>query len=475
MTLGLTLLNAALAAAALAAARLDRELQRRLLRGLATLGVAGGLVTVVGRGALGSWRTTVTDPGAAAVAGTAIACAWGLTIALEIDRDRWWISGLTGVASASLLLFAGAAWIVPALLFWGCLSAALTVAVARDGGRAWLWIALADAGMVAGLVTAGIAEESWRFPEALDAILLVPLAIAALARTAALAGAGGMDILGTRCGPLTPLMIGSGFLLAIRVLERPLPAVGALVLVAAIAVAVPILRRRSFSIRAGASWPTAVGLGLCVAVPSASTTASVGALLGVSAFVVWPEALDRGRLSRAALMSMIMPNVMFGAVATVASDAFVTATMAEGWVERAPWTAVSALLPFVLAVGVALGIAAARTERKGSYLPEAVFMSWLLFAASIGAAAFLGAGGVYEALGGSPAAALVALGISAGGLAAWRSSPGAAPQMEPLADVVLGGPRRAPRLTRMGALAAQATAGMAVAWFTVQGLRLGFL
>lgn len=475
MTLALTLVNAALAVVALAAGRAEPSLQRRMLRILATVGVATGIVTVLARGSFGVWRATTMDPGAAAVAGTAIACGWGLTVALEIERDRWWIAGLNGVGAAALLLFAGAVWIVPALLFWGCLSASLAIAAAREHSRTWVWIALADVATAAVLIAAATGDGSWVFPQGLDAELIAPLALAVALRTGVVPGAGTFDDVGSTSAALIPLTVASGFLLAIRLLDDPLPALGALFLLVAVAGLAPALHRRSFRIRSTASWPPAVGLGLSVALPAASTTAAVAALLGVSVIAAWHEALDRGRLSRAAVVSMIMPNVMFGAVAAVATAAFVEATTTGGWVGRAPWMGVAALLPLVLALGLAFGVAAARTERGGGYHPEAVFMSWMLFAASVGAAFVLGAGGVYAALGGPSAAWLVAVAVTAGGIAAWRGRAGSGAEVEAVASVELGAIVTLPRRVRGAAGVAQGAAVIAVAWLTIAGLKVGFL
>lgn len=474
MTLALILVNAALGAGCLIARGLAGPVQRRWLRATATIGIVTGVVAVVARGSLIEWRSITLEPGPAAIAGAAVACSWGLTIALEIDQDRWWIAGLNGFGAAALLSFAGAAWVVPALMFWGCLSAALTVAVARDYGRAWAWLALGDAAIAAALIAAAATTQSWRFPTDLQPELVVTLAAAVVLRTGIVAGAGTFDVLGSRSGALTPLTVGSGFILTMRVLDRPIPIAAAALLVIASAAVLPALVRGSFRIRALASWSPAVGLGLCVAAPAVATTASFAAVVGVTAFAAWPEALDRGRLSRAAVVSMIMPNVVFGAVATVATDAFVNATTSEGWVERAPWTAVASLLPLILAIGLALGVAVARTQRKGTYLPEAVFMTWVLFAVSIAAAAFLGAGGVYAALGGPPAGVLILIAVVAGALAAWRASGRGSPP-EPLVDVEVGTAPILPHAARVAAGAVQVVAAAAVAWFTVTGLQTGFL
>jgi hypothetical protein len=190
---------------------------------------------------------------------------------------------------------------------------------------------------------------------------------------------------------------------------------------------------------------------------------------------LWPDALERGRLSRGFVLSSIAPNVVFGALATAASGAFLAATTVTDPATTAAWTAVSALLPVAVASGVALGVVTARAEVGGGYHPEAVFMTWLLLAGSVAAGLLLGVGGVYGALGGIPALILVASALACGMVAGIRARRRQLPPPEPLAGVILRPPRDLGRWALGATLVLLVAAAATTTWMTIDGLRIGFL
>jgi hypothetical protein len=135
----------------------------------------------------------------------------------------------------------------------------------------------------------------------------------------------------------------------------------------------------------------------------------------------------------------------------------------------------SALLPVAVAAGVALGVVVARAEPGGGYHPEAVFMTWMLFAGSVAAGFVVGTGGVYESVGGMPAIVLFGGALGCGAFAARRARDRRLPPVEALAEVVLAAPRELGGWAAGAALGGLVATAAAIAWLTIDGLRVGFL
>jgi hypothetical protein len=437
-------------------------------------GVVMGITTVVLRSDLASWRATEIEPGPAAIAGAAIACAWGLALALDLGDDRWWIAASIGVVSSGLLLFAGALWIVPALLFWAVVSAGLGLCAARSNRLAWLLLAASDVALV-GVLVGPAGRGSWSMPATTAGALLVPLGIAIALRTGVIPFIGPTAIVATRGAALLPLWVGSGFVLLVRFVPAPagVPAAGALIIGLAVVAAAAVTRR--LDPRVIAVWPVALGVGLCLASSRAAEPAAVAALLSLSAVILWPEALGRGRLARAFVLSAGLPNVAFGALATAAADSFVRVTARGDALETAAWVTTSGLLPIALGSGVALGAVSLRAGTGKGYHPEATFMTWLLLGASVAAGVLLGAGGVYGALGGGGAVALFGVALAAGGFVALRTRGPRGDELVVTAEFVLGPSVRADALPSTAIYVVHGVALIAIGWVTVEGLRVGFL
>jgi len=475
MTALLLFVHAALGAVLLAFAAASGATQQRAVRAAGALGVLLGLALVVVRSSLSPWRAVAFEPGSAAIAGAAVACAWGLAMALDIGRDRWWVGATVGVGSTALLFVAGSTWTVPALLFAGILGLASALMLARSSRTAWVVVALADAALIVALAGYSLDVESWRLPDDVHGVFAIPFGVSLVLRVGALPRLGIARSIASPAAAFIPLVIGSGFVLMVRLLDRPEPVAAAGALGLACVVALMPVVRRSLDPVTVAAWPVLLGAGIGLASGPAGVPAAVGGVVGSTAIVLWPHALDRGRLSRALVLTCIAPNVLFAALATAASGAFVAATSVSDPLDAAAWAIVSILLPTVLAAGVAFGVVVARTETGGSYHPEAVFMTWLLLAGAVAAGWMLGAGGVYESLGGLPAVGLLIGALACGLFAAVRVRGRARASIGPLAKVTIERPRDLGRWAAGAALVVTVATVAAIAWFTVEGLRLGFL
>lgn len=473
MTPVLFLAHAVLAVGWLALAGLGPQGRDRGARVLGTVGVLGGLAVVLLRGSLPVWRAIDIDPTSAAVAGVAVACAWGLTLSLDLSLERWWVGALTGVGSTGLLLFAGSVWTVPALLFLACCAAPTYMALSRSGRAAWVTVAVADVALVAALVSDSLIRDGWAVPASIGGGLLVVVLVAVALRLGLM----------PRFGPpprspaaaLIPITTGVGFIVLLRWVERPEPvAAGVALLVAIAAVAWSVLRR-SLNPAIVGLWPAASAAGLCLASTRASAAAAVAGILGVTVVVLWPDALERGRLARGFLLSAGIPNLAFGALATAAAGSFASANLDGPAYQVVAWNVVSGLLPVTCASGVALGVFTARADQGGGYHPEAVFMTWVLLAGSVVAGAILGTGAVYGVLGGTPAAILFGAAGAAGVVAASRLAGGDRTAPEYSAAVELTPSLELSRWSVVASVALHVGALCAIAWLTFRGLQVGFL
>ena len=476
MTPVLILAHAGLGAlVALTCWRAGDATRARVTRVACSLGVLLALILVVARSTIEPWRAIAFEPGPAAIGGVAVTCAWGLATALDLGRDRWWVAAVVGVASSALLLVGGAEWTVPMLLFAVGLFAASAIALCRSGRTTWLVIALSDTALVVALVGHALDTETWSVPESLGGALMIPLGIGLILRAGAIPWAGVGIALKSPATALAPLVTGSAFVLLVRLVERPQPVAAVIGLMCACAVALVAVGRRSLNPATLAAWPVLLGGGVALVSTRAGVPAAVAAVLGVTAVVLWPDSLERGRLSRGFVLSSVAPNVIFGAIATAAAGSFVRATSSPDAIDGAAWTIISALLPIALAAGVALGVMVARSDPRGGYHPEAVFMTWILLAGSIAGGVILGAGGVYEVLGGTPAALLFTFALACGSVVALRARERKTAVLEPLAMVALGRTIELPAWAAGAALGLLVVTAIAIGWLSVAGLRIGFL
>lgn len=477
MTPLLFLGQAVLSVVLLVSSRAPGTIRERVVRASAWLGVVSGAWMFVARDGLQTWRGFELGPGEGAIIGVAIACTWGLVLGLDLGPDRWWAGGLAGVAAMGLVGMGAARWTVLVLLFLVCGSLAMSVAASRASRAGLLSLAAADAGLVTVLVADVISRDDWSVPESIDSPLLVGLLVSCALRAGLVVRVGPLGLLGRPAAVMAPLALAQGLVVVSRWVERPLPLVAAAVLLLAIGIAGWSLLRRVLDPSTAGAWPVALGSALLLASERATVPASLGAVLGITVVCLWPDAMERGRLSRSLVLSGLAPTIVFGAVGIAARESFILATSGGDTLEVAAWLGVSALLPVSFATGVAVGIYSARSEPVGGYHPEAVFMTWVLLAGSIGAGFALGPGEVYAALGGRPAAIALAAAIAFGAVAALRvgTSTGPVRGPTPSCRVGLGPPPPLGVWAPVLAVALLAGGATATAWITVRGLQQGFL
>jgi hypothetical protein len=472
MTGLLILVHSAGALALFAGHRLPDPVGRRFVRSVSVIGVAAGLIVFFARDALDPWRGIALTPEVAAPAGLAIACAWGLVLSLDLETDRWWAGGLVGVASTSLLFVAGSGWTAVVLLFVVCSAAVNAAGGLRSRSVAWLSFAAADSALAAGLVFESLAQDSWNVPTDLDPRLTVPVLLSAALRAGLFPRIGSLATLHTPAAALVPIAVGVGAVTLTRWGPAEPMVAGAVLLVALAVVAQSVFRRVLDPSILGA-WAVAVPFAVTVTAERAAGPAACAAVLAATVIALWPDAVERGRLSRSVALSGSMPTIASGAIAIAARVAFDRAGLEEDPVTIGAWLAVSALLPIALAAGVALAVFVARSEESGGYHPEAVFMTWVVLVGSVVTGLVLGSEAVFSDVGSEPAVALFGVALGVGAFVAARTEPRRAPAAS--ARVYLGSPPALGRWAQIAAALVHLACLGLVAWFTYRGLEVGFL
>lgn len=470
--------HAVLGALLLVAARTGAATRRRAIEGAAAAGT-GLALALAGAGAAGGrgWRSVALEPATAVPAALAVAGAWILTGALGARGARVELAALTGAASSGLVLAATGRFVVPALLFWLCSSAALAALCGFGGARgAWPALALSDAAVCAAAVTYVVSEDSWSFGGGAEGPVLWALALAAAVRGATYLS-GPAAAAGSEASAAAPLMAGGAVALVVRA-GGPAPWAAVIVLALAALGLGRVLWKGQATTRIVAGWPVAMAVAACFAAPAQAPLAGAVAALGVTAAALMPFTGTRGGFERGLLVAAVPLTAGFGVVAAAATTSFERATEASTALSSAPWTAVAALLPVALAGGVVLGARAARTTGR-ELVPEAVLATWTLLLLSVLAGLAPGAlGGGDTGLGdsgGSTALFLVALAAGVAAVLAMRrwdvtvDPPGETLPALPLAEDALP-----PPLVWAGAFVAAGTIATA-GWLTVWGLRVGFL
>jgi hypothetical protein len=444
----------------------------------AGVGAAAALFLLRHSGA--EWRTTLIRPGPAVAAAVAAACAWLLVGVLNPGEGQWQRATLTGVAATGLALFAANEWIVPALLFWAAHSAALWFLFEDhpQSATARMLQAISDVAFVAALTTHAISEETWTVPGEADGIVFGLAAVAAVIRVGLLPLVT-TDTAEGRSGPELPLVAGGAFVLVTGLAEAEQPWLGLALVVVAFAMGLWCVLRGRLDLGVISAWGPVVMLAVLFVVPGAPWQAAAGGLFTLTAALLWPHALGRAQIERGLLLALVPPAAAFSAIVVAAVATFDQSTAGKTLIDAIPWAAVTALLPGVLALGIALGTRVARQREPETYEPGAVIATWCVFVAAL-------ASGMWPRLPASIASVatrgfvLNAIALMAGIVAA-RLLAGA----EGKEDVVEDGPRWSERSLRLPSELARGTewfalgaAGVSVAamlWLTFTGLQVGFL
>lgn len=457
-----------------------------LVRIVSAVGVALSAVTVLARTSDEAWRSTVLSSAPGAIAGIATACAWLLVGTLDLGPMRWRAAALVGVASTGLVLFATNLWLVPAILFWSCSSIAIAALITdrRRGSVVWLSLVVSDIAFGAGMIGHALASDAWRLPAPANGWQLWAIAGAAIVRAGAVARVGTWELLGSEGAPAVPLLVGGAFAIVAGPAASARPWLGVGLVAAAFVWAVWATIARSLYVTTVAAWPVCLALGAAFVAPRVAAGAGVAAILGVSAMALWPAAAGRAGVERALIVAFVPLTIGFGVILAAATTAFARATEQGDPVGPLAWAAVAALLPAAFAAGVILATRIGRQPRTDEFSAPAVLATWGLTTISIGfgLAPRLATGlGGYSlgAIGSEIGLYIVALCLGAG--AAWfvvartRQGAAAAPTGDRLEVGVLTLPPSNASIVSWGAAAGAAGLASAVAWITIEGLRVGFL
>jgi cytochrome bd-type quinol oxidase subunit 2 len=136
---------------------------------------------------------------------------------------------------------------------------------------------------------------------------------------------------------------------------------------------------------------------------------------------VWPLASGHAQPERGLLLTLAPPTAIFGAIVYAATHAFDVSTTIDASLESAPWIAVTALIPLVMASGVLL---AARVGRERAIAHRHVWpvgATWLFVLGSVGIGFIPGALELPDDVVGTQRSFLTLLGVAAviGAIAGW--------------------------------------------------------
>jgi hypothetical protein len=380
-----------LAALLLLSVWVRQDIRSRAVAAVAAVGAASGIVLMFSAQSDETWRTA-TFGSAIAVVGAAIACAWLITGLADARAGRWQTGVLVGVAGSGAALAAANEWVVPALLFWATSSLAVAALVSGGPGRVAVWLALfaSDACLVAGLIGNSLDTDSWLVPRALTGWPLVVVLASAVLRAGVLPLTGIWGALGSEGAPALPLISAGAFVAIIWALGDPVPWLGVGLVVVAILTAIAGLLRAELSVPLIAAAPVSLGLGAAVAEPSAAVAAGVASVIAVALVALWPAVPGRGEAPRALHLAFVPPTIGFVAVVAAAVATFDRAVESDRIADTVVNTLFSALLPVAVAVSVGLG---ARIARMSEEVVESVrtpnearalsVVTWALLAASV--------------------------------------------------------------------------------------------
>ena len=273
---------------------------------------------------------------------------------------------------------------------------------------------------------------------------------------------------------------------------EPWAAVGLLIL--ALAQGIWGSLRKDLAVSDMAGWPSAIGLALIFVAPGVAALAGAGAILSVGVLAIWPFATGSAQPERGLLLTLAPPTAIFGAIVFAATRAFDISTTLDASLESAPWIAVTALIPLVMASGALL---AARVGRERSAERRYVWplgATWLFVAGSVAIGAVPGALELPDEVIGSQRSFLTLLGVAlvVGVAAGWlwnlrhpdhRRAPAPEPAVLPVGPPTATeawayrrtGATLVERIGSLVALALAVATIAAVGWITYEGLSQGFL
>lgn len=376
--------HAALALVLVPAALAPARWRRALVAGCAALGVAGGAALALGAADEETWRSVTLSSPRTVIIGVTVACGWLLVGALGRDHSPAG-AALVGVASSALIAATLNDWIVVALVFWLASSVALIGLLSRGELRvgALLAVVASDLALAGSFALHSLAERAWTMPQSLSGLAAALALIAFVIRSGAVPRVGVWEVLATPAAPALPLLLGGPLALLVVPLSGASPWLAAAALVVAVGCCVGALATTPLTLALAGAWPAWLALGLALATAEALPAASVAALLGVTVVALWPATHDLARAQRGMILGSLPLTAGFVAITGVAALAFDNVAEAGGVAEAAPWSAIAALLPVVVAAGVALGARVGRQTEPASSDIVAASCIWALFAVAL--------------------------------------------------------------------------------------------
>lgn len=473
----LFLSHTVIALAAIATRGLEPDARGRFLQQASVAGGVFGLALFFGSPFLDeAWRTAEMTPSGTRLAGMAVAAAWIVVAVGERSRGggRWDIVALTGAAATALCLYSLNRWTVPALLFAGIASLAISLLHERPG----VGIAATATGMAllgGAMLWHTLDASTWDLPTPLtEATLWVAVAAGiSFALVPILSEAE------ERPSPIAPLALGLAYATFGSVARGSGPVVALILVVVALVAVVRSLLVQKASQRVVLAWVVALTLGLAALSPDLYVTsrAGIAGILAASAIVLWPLSLGRGQIERGLLVAFVAVTAGFNALAAAATHAFERATTLERVIEAAPWAAIAGILPVALAAGVALGALVGRNPEPESYTRSGVLGSWslVLLTVIVGVSPYLGdAAGDGGVAGPGLYVVAVVAGVGAARYAGrWGAAEAPPAEIARFLDVPIHVPW--PRVASLGFMGLGAATAAALVVLTYQGLRTGFL
>ncbi|MDQ3984982.1 MAG: hypothetical protein M3280_00555 [Actinomycetota bacterium] len=489
--------HAGLGLLALGTVFLGEKWRSRVLTVLCLIGLGLGVALAVAAGSDEIWRTNRLDAGAI-VPALGVSAAWLVTAAAPAPRGRWMTVALVGVASSSLALAGSNRWTAPALVFIGGL--ALAVAVLGEGRlrpQVATAVFVATIAAAVALMSRTLQDEVWTLGGGLEGWPRYVLVGAAVVQAGALPGVGVWGLLKRGGAAALPLLVAGAFVFMDLALEEPDRWAALALMALALAATAWSLLRTKPSVTFSVSSVILFLFAIVAASPSALPIAALAAIVVSSGASLWPVARGEASAERSLLLAPVTALPVFVAMTIAAVTAIEQSVVAEGEIEKVPWTLVVVLLGVVGAglAGVASRTGGARpggsktrsTRSWPAALRSGELDAWSLFALRLLVLASIAAvfapgdflGETESFVSGEPRQlTLLSAAVAVGAVVAWLSSRTPVAQQPDRLPLAYEIPEPGPLVARVlswVSVVLGAAAIATIAWVVIEGLRVGFL
>jgi hypothetical protein len=363
----LPLTHGAIAALLLAGWWLPARVKSGVAMGASVVGMIAGGITFALHNSNETWRAVTYDGPGTAVASAAAVCAWLVVGVLDLGERRYSSAAFTGVAASGLVLFASSGWSVPALLFWTVASIAALGLIVRTGdGERALHVAIllvSDALLAGALMWHALDHDSWALPAPARGGAFWLALVAALIRAGVVPRAGPWGLLGTSSASVLPLLAGGGAVIAGKVAGGPEPWLAVALLLLATWISIRGVLSREVRLGVLAVWPAALGMAAIYVGADAVGVGGLALVVAATVHALWHERPAVVSVESAAAIAIVPTTVGFAAVAVTASAAFFRTDLAESAGAKAPWVAVASVLPVALCASLTCAARIARDAR----------------------------------------------------------------------------------------------------------------